>query len=124
MKVAFVDTSCLVAIAFGEPGAKAMQRRLSTFDMLFATSLLEAELMAACVRERVTAPSTAALSWVTPTRRLTAELARVLETGYVRGAAAWHLASALYLAPDPGELSFLSLDLAQTKVAKALGFRA
>ena len=100
-----------------------MQRRLTTFDVLFASSLLEAELMAACVRDGAPTPSTASLSWVTPTRRLTAELARVLEAGYVRGADAWHLATALYVAPDPGELSFLSLDLAQSKVADALGFR-
>lgn len=28
MKVAYVDTSCLVAIAFGEKGGRAMTRRL------------------------------------------------------------------------------------------------
>lgn len=123
MNVAFVDSSCLVAIAFGESGFKAVQRRLKTFDILLASSLLEAELMAACIRERVQTPEMASLSWVTPNRRLTAELSRVLETGYVRGADAWHLATALYVAPNPGELVFVSLDLAQSKVAKLVGFR-
>lgn len=123
MNVAFVDTSCLVAIAFGESGSKAVQRRLKTFDILLASSLLEAELMAACVRESVPTPEMASLSWVTPNRRLTAELSRVLETGYVRGADAWHLATALFVAPNPSELVFVSLDLAQSKVAKLLGFR-
>lgn len=100
-----------------------MQRRLTNYDVLLASSLLEAELMATCVRERVETPAMPSLSWITPSRRLTAELDRVLESGYVRGADAWHLATALYVAPDPAELSFLSLDLAQSKVAKALGFR-
>ena len=32
MKVAYVDTSCLVAIAFGERGTAALARRLAGFD--------------------------------------------------------------------------------------------
>ncbi|MEW5918795.1 MAG: hypothetical protein AB1762_20505, partial [Gemmatimonadota bacterium] len=35
----------------------------------------------------------------------------------------WHLATALYLAPDPAELTFVKLDDAQRRVAKSLGFR-
>jgi uncharacterized protein with PIN domain len=123
VNVGFVDTSCLVAITFGEAGAKATQRRLATFDVLLASSFLEAELISACTREGVRLPALSSLSWVTPTRRLSAELSRVLETGYVRGADAWHLATALYVAPNPSELCFLSLDIAQTKVAKSLGFQ-
>jgi hypothetical protein len=41
----------------------------------------------------------------------------------VRGADCWHLATALYLAPDPGELTFVTLDAHQQSVAKSLGFR-
>ena len=51
--VAYVDTSCLVAIAFGERGATALERRLRAFDVLIASNLLEAELRAAFIRERV-----------------------------------------------------------------------
>jgi hypothetical protein len=40
-----------------------------------------------------------------------------------RGADCWHLATALYLSPDPSALTFLTLDLAQRHVAKALGFQ-
>jgi hypothetical protein len=46
----------------------------------------------------------------------------LLDAGYVRGADCWHLATALYLAPDAGDLVFLTLDLRQRAVAKTLGF--
>jgi predicted nucleic acid-binding protein len=122
--VAYVDTSCLVAIAFGERGASAMARRLDAFDELIASNLLEAELRAAFARERV-APDAgllAALTWIVPDRPLHKEIARVLDAGYVRGADCWHLASALYVSGDPGAIAFLTLDARQGKVAGALGF--
>jgi len=125
MKLAYVDTSCLVAVAFGEPGAAALARRLERFDVLVASDLLEAELRSAFAREGVE-PDPAllsGLSWVVPDRPLRAEIARVLAAGYVRGADCWHLASALYLAEDPAAMSFLTLDERQAAVAKALGFR-
>jgi uncharacterized protein with PIN domain len=53
VKVAYVDTSCLVAIAFGERGAAAVARRLRTFDRLIAANLLEAELRATYRREQL-----------------------------------------------------------------------
>ena len=125
MKLAYVDTSCLVAVAFGEPGAAALARRLERFDVLVASDLLEAELRSAFAHEGVE-PDPAllsGLSWVVPDRPLRAEIARVLAAGYVRGADCWHLASALYLAEHPAAMSFLTLDERQAAVAKALGFR-
>ena len=50
MTVAYVDTSALVAIAFGEPGGAALGRRLGTFSVLLSSNLLEAELRAAYSR--------------------------------------------------------------------------
>ena len=126
MKLAYVDTSCLVAVAFGEPGAAALARRLGRFDVLAASDLLEAELRSAFVREGVE-PEPALVSgfsWVVPDRPLHAEIARVLAAGYVRGADCWHLASALYLAEDPAAISFVPRDGRQAAVAKTLGFRA
>lgn len=124
MTVAYVDTSCLVAIAFGERGASAIVRRLGTFDELVASNLLEAELHSAFARERVVPDASlmAALTWIVPDRPLHAEIGRVLEAGYVRGADCWHLASALYVSDDPGAITFLTLDARQAKVANALGF--
>lgn len=124
MSVAYVDTSCLVAIAFGERGATAVERSLRQHDELISSNFLEAELRSAFRRERVefVAGAIARLSWLIPDRSLTDEIERVLEAGYVRGADCWHLASALYLSPEPSSLAFLTLDEPQKKVAKHLGF--
>lgn len=125
MKIAYVDTSCLVAIAFGESGAVGLARRLKGFDELVSANLLEAELHAAFVRERVAPPADlpVALSWILPDRPLHAEIAQVLAAGYVRGADCWHLATALYLAQEPEAISFVTVDERQRTVARAIGFR-
>ena len=62
------------------------------------------------------------MEWVHPVRPLSLEIARVLQTGYVRGADCWHLATALYVAHDAANLVFLTLDQRQREIAKALGF--
>ncbi|HYM10693.1 MAG TPA: type II toxin-antitoxin system VapC family toxin [Bryobacterales bacterium] len=125
MKLAYVDTSCLVAIAFAEPGAPAMARRLGKFDRLFSSNLLEAELRSALAREGVATETDELLrwvSWVHPNRALTPEFDRILPAGYLKGADLWHLACALVLAPDPRELAFLTLDKRQKEAATRLGF--
>jgi predicted nucleic acid-binding protein len=124
MSVAYMDTSCLVAMAFGERGATTIQRRMREFNDLVSSSFLEAEIRSAFKREQVefAADTISGISWLIPDRQLTDEIARVLEAGYVRGADCWHLASALYLAVDPSSLTFLTLDEPQRKVAKVIGF--
>jgi hypothetical protein len=125
MAAAMVDTSCLVAIAFGEAQAARTTARLRRFDRLFASALIEAELLAAFRRERVDADLsslTGDLALVSPERPLRAELRRAADAGYLRGADLWHLACALYLAPDPREITFLTLDARQRTVARHLGF--
>ncbi|MEO5800178.1 MAG: PIN domain-containing protein [Gemmatimonadales bacterium] len=122
--LAYVDTSVVVAIAFDEPGAAHFRETLRNFQPC-AAPLLEAEWRSACHRESM-APDLADLGqieWIEARRPLSEELERVFATGYVRGADAWHLATALYLAPDPGELTFLTLDDRQRAVAEVLGFR-
>lgn len=124
MSVACVDTSCLVAAAFGEPAGRAVSKRLAGFRAVVASNLLEAELRATFLREKADLPRSllAGISWVIPDRTLHDEIERVLSAGYVRGADCWHLATALYLAPEPAELTFLTLDQRQREVAEALGF--
>ena len=122
---AFVDTSCLVAVAFGEREAARMASRLRRFERLFASALLEAELLAAFAREHVEADLSALmgdLSFVLPDRPLSAELQHVADAGYLRGADMWHVACALFLTPTPSELTFLTLDAPQRHVARSLGF--
>lgn len=127
MKVAYVDTSCLVALALDEPGARGLAARLRRVDRLFSANLLEAEFRSAMQREEVSAgvdQYLSAISWILPERTLTPEIRVVLEHGYVRGADLWHLSCALYLCGDPRMLPFLTLDDRQREVAAALGFPA
>ena len=124
MRSAYVDTSCIVATAFGEKEAAAIVRRLSRFDRILSSPLLEAELFSALQREGREADTTwsAAIEFVIVDRPLTPEVRRVLTAGYLRGADCWHLATALFVTPDPRQLSFVTLDSTQQKVAKSLGF--
>lgn len=63
------------------------------------------------------------IEWVFPDRALTQEMERVLAAGRLRGADLWHVAHALYLAPEPGTMTFLTGDRRQREVAAAVGFR-
>ncbi len=123
MTVAYVDTSCLVAIAFRERGGAALVRQLDRYDVLVSANLLEAELRGAFAREQLPFQTGALswISWVLPDRPLGPEIARALEAGYLRGADLWHIACALYLAEDLGSFAFVTLDDRQRDVAEALG---
>lgn len=121
--LAYVDTSVVVATTLDESGAEHFRDALLRFEV-YASPLLEAEWRSALRREQVEASllDLELVRWVAHDRPLSAELERVFTAGYVRGADAWHLATALYLAPDPSELTFLTLDDRQRAVATALGF--
>lgn len=124
MNLAYVDTSCLVAIAFGEATAGRVAARLRRFDRLFASNLLEAELRSALLREGIPDRGTTLLSWITwvyPNRPLTPEFDLVAAVGHIKGADLWHLANALFLAPTGKDLVFLTLDERQREVAAKLG---
>lgn len=125
MRFAYVDSSCILAIAFCEPGYRELMRRLSRLDGLFSSSLLEAEVRAGLAREGVDGSWRNLFSWVTwvhPDRRLTSEIGQVLHVSMPRGADAWHLACALFLRPKIEELGFLTLDHRQDATAQRLGF--
>lgn len=124
MRLAYIDTSSLLAIAFGEPEGEAVARRIAEFDRPVASNLLEAEFRAALVRENVGASGDSLLAWLTwihPGRPLTPEFRRVLACGYVRGADLWHLACALFLREHVDSLAFITLDTRQRAVARELG---
>ncbi|MCY4487426.1 MAG: type II toxin-antitoxin system VapC family toxin [Deltaproteobacteria bacterium] len=124
MTVAYVDTSALVAVAFDERGGATCARRLDSFLRLVSSNLLEAELRAVFARERRRFASdlVSDIEWILPDRRLTREFEAVVEAGYLRGADLWHVATALYVAPVPSTISFITLDSRQRAVASALGF--
>lgn len=124
MTACYLDTSCLVALAFGERGADELAARLATFDVLLSSTLLEAEFRSTLAREDVHDGERflQAISWILPDRRLTAEIERILAIGYVRGADLQHLACALYAAESPRDIPFLTLDDRQREFAEALSF--
>jgi len=121
----YVDTSCLVAVALREANAARLGRVMRRAERLFSANLLEAEFRATMAREKIDAGVDDYLSWfswVIPDRSLSAEIRIVLDEGCVRGADLWHLACALLLPAEPGELQFLTCDRHQGEVARALGF--
>ena len=125
MAVAYVDTSALVAVALGETAGDAMARRLNQFTSIMSSNLLEAELRSVYSREKRSFEATrlAGVEWIMPNRPLSPELALVLDTGHMRGADLWHLATALFIAPDPSAMHFVTLDKRQHATASILGFR-
>jgi predicted nucleic acid-binding protein len=124
MKIVYLDTSALVALALSERGSKRVVAKLESAQSVHSSNLLEAEFRAALARERV--EDTALLQridWVIPDRPLSPEIKRVLEAGYLRGADLWHVACALFLDPHARELEFVTLDKQQGAVARKLEFQ-
>jgi predicted nucleic acid-binding protein len=124
MNVAYIDTSALVAIAFGEDAGSELADRLREYDEILSSNLLEAEFRSALAREGVPGGGHILtwIIWILPNRPLSREIDRIIAAGYLRGADLWHLACALYVADEPEELVFVSLDERQNEVAGALGF--
>lgn len=128
MSTAYLDSSYLLAILFGEPRAPSLGRVLQRFDDLVSGDLLVAEVLSAARRESIgvesVAPALQDVSLVLPDRTLQLEMEEVLETGRLRGADLWHVACAMFAAgPARAEVTFLSRDPAQRRVAGRLGFR-
>lgn len=121
-----MDSSAILAAALDQPRSAEVRRRIGRFDGIYASNLAEAEIRSAFAREGIDAEvaehALASVAWVLPDRPLSPELARALEAGRLRGADLWHVACALYLEPEPDELVFLTLDLAQRAAAVRLGF--
>jgi predicted nucleic acid-binding protein len=128
MKRAYVDTSCLVAVALGEPGHEKVEELLDTFDVLHSSILSEAELRARLSREGIASDGSAltcAFDWVAPRRPLHAQIGRVLLQGVrLKGADVFQLACALYAAQRYPDLAFLTLDSAQLEAARRLDLAA
>ena len=126
MSVAYIDTSALVAVAFGEDAGPEVARRLEAFARLISSKLLEAELRATFNRECLAFEPdlVSGIEWVLPDRPLTAEFATALDAGHLRGADLWHVATALYVAGEADRLSFVTLDQRQRDAAAALGFQS
>ncbi|HEY3360196.1 MAG TPA: PIN domain-containing protein [Polyangia bacterium] len=127
MKRAYVDTSALIAVQFGEPARPRVLAVLRSHDELVSTSLFGAEMLAALGRAAL--PLQAAdrllgrLARFIPPDDLRGECEQALAAGALRGADLWHVAAALRLAGRHRKrLTFCTLDQTQRGVAAALGF--
>lgn len=127
-KIAYVDTSVLVAIQFHQPSGARAWRMLQSYETLFISSLTFAEVYATLARERQPLSSADALlarcDVVVPDGDLRIELTHVMAAGSLRGADAWHCAVALAIAGNKARkrMAILTLDAAQAAVAAKLGF--
>lgn len=128
MKRAYVDTSVLVAMHFGQPGAGRISAFLRAQEELLSAAFTVAEFLSALKREgrpmhegeRILKR----LALFAPDGPLRSECEEALTAGVLRGADLWHVACALALAGARARkaLSFCTLDDAQGRVAGALGF--
>ena len=124
MITAYIDASVLVSIEFRQHDTDDLTRRLKQYQMVISSNFLEAEYRSVCWRENRT-PSELLLSavdWIIPGRPLETEFNIVLAAGYLRGGDLWHVATALYAAKEPKEISFITTDTQQGRVAATLGF--
>lgn len=126
MKLAYIDTSYLIAIVFGERASSSLRKKLLKFDRLLSSNLLEAEFLSTLRREsvdiKIVQETLEPISWIYPNQTLTNEFNKILKIDYLRGADLWHLACALYIG-SPKRMSFLTLDRKQKLVARKLGFK-
>lgn len=124
MTAAYVDSSALVAVAFGESRGAAVAERLYEYSTLVSSNLLEAEMLSAFAREGrgLDDAYVPRIQWILPTYALTDEIAQTLRAGYLKGADLWHVANALYARRDLGDIAFITLDVRQRSVARNLGF--
>ena len=126
MNVAYLDTSCAVALVFGEPTAASVAAAFEQQERLVTSDLFEAELLATLRREGVEGyrpELLSQISWLRPERRLTIEIDAALKLGYLRGADVWHLGCASHFRQRlGGHWSFLTLDQRQLQIAQRAGF--
>ena len=122
---AYVDTSAILALEFGEPGALRARESIDRASKLISSNLMEAEVWAVMHRQgmQLDPKIISDVDWITPNRPLTDEFELVLSAGYLRGADLWHVAVALFASPDPSQISFITLDTRQREVARKIGFQ-
>ena len=126
MGVAYIDTSVLLAIAFGQHDPQELRDRLTGHTSIFSSILLEAEARSAFVRmgRPFEQHILTGVEWILPDRSLTQEIDLALGAGYLRGADLLHMATALYAAArGEAEMAFLTLDRRLREVAQGLGFQ-
>lgn len=128
MKIAYIDSSYFIAVIFGENNSTQYSKFISRFDNVVSSVLLEAEVLSTAKREQL--PLQEVENLLSVVRFLHIEgslrpyLRKVFECGYLRGADAFHVASALWCSEArTTDMHFLTLDKNQASIADILGFK-
>lgn len=126
MKSLYVDSSVVVACLLEEATAPSLLKILSQSERAVSSYLLEAEVYSVAKREGVDNLLVEKLMQniylMTSDGSRKSEYQKIFHHGYVRGADACHLASALFLDPKADNLTFFTLDRNQGDMARKLGF--
>jgi predicted nucleic acid-binding protein len=122
----YVDSSAITSILLSQSAYPNLQSRLMRGG-LFSSLLLEAEVFSALRRESLSFEEfdqfRELILWIKPTRPLQPEITEVLRRAYLRGADAFHLASAIYAFKNRQDVEFCSLDKSQRSAAETCGFK-
>ena len=122
---AYIDTSAILAIEFGEADAPYAKERIDHASTLIASNLMEAEVRSAMRRLGTGLDPKLISTWTGSIQidHSRPEFDVILRAGYLRGADLWHVAVALFASPDPSQISFITLDMRQRNVARDIGFQ-
>jgi hypothetical protein len=88
LRAAYLDSSFFLGIAFSEGSAGSLERKLTRFDRLHSSNLLDAEVRSAFARKGLNEPEDAlfeSVIWTLPDRPLTPEFRRILAHGHQKG---------------------------------------
>lgn len=125
MKKIYTDSSLLVSLLLGEPKSSAIQKWLLSFETMMSCHLLEAELFAVCAREQIDHDTLTMtlehVSLYTPNLSLAKQYQTLFLKGYCRGPDAYHIACALYVDDQSGNIIFATADQHQGEIAKKVG---
>lgn len=121
----YVDSSALLGLILGDQSV--VSRELLEEQQVVGSYLIEAEVFSACTREsyeiQMAVELLERITLISPVRSLRPEYNLIFQSGYLKGADAFHLACALFLDPTCKNLTFVTADKPQAVIAKKLGFK-
>ena len=125
--IAYIDTSVFINVLLSQQGYKYFHTIMKRCKKLLSSPLIEAEVLTTCQRENfdqkqaIEALKEITLCFVE--KSLIEKYEMILKECNLKGADAYHLATALYLDPSREFLHFLTDDLKQKEAAKKKGFK-
>lgn len=121
----YIDSSVLLGMLFDDQETEFLKKMPAAQTV--SSHLLEAEVLSACFRDNIETHKAVSLlneiDLITLDRSLVGEYNLIFQSGYLKGADAFHLACALFLDPTCKNLTFVTADKPQAIIAKKLGFK-